>query len=298
MDQLYIYKQFIRGLKIMNLLHLSIEAAIRAGKAILEIYDTDFSVEHKSDHSPLTLADRESHRILVDRLEPTGLPILSEEGRHLTYEERKDWDTFWLLDPLDGTKEFVKRNGEFTVNIALIDEGKPVMGIIYVPVVDDLFFGTIENGAYKLSATATKLGHPNLDPKDTSLGMAKVLASAERLPSPLSSPKRFTVVGSRSHSTPEVDKIVEELKQKHGDVKLISAGSSLKICMVAEGRAQLYPRTGPTMEWDTAAGQAIAEAAGAKMVVFDTGEPLRYNKENLLNPWFIVKHEGLESILR
>ena len=273
----------------MELLLLAIEAAIQAGEAILKVYDTDFSVEHKSDRSPLTLADRESHRILVDRLETTGLPILSEEGRHLPYEERKAWNTFWLLDPLDGTKEFVKRNGEFTVNIALVADGKPVMGVIYVPVVDDLYFGTIESGAYKVTAAAAKFLPPSLGTGTTSRQMPEVFSSAKRLPSPSSSPKRFTVVGSRSHSTPEVEKIVGELKLKHGDVELISAGSSLKICMVAEGRAQLYPRTGPTMEWDTAAGQAIAEAAGAAMVVFDTGEPMRYNKENLLNPWFVVK---------
>jgi len=273
----------------MELLLLAIEAAIQAGEAILKVYDTDFSVEHKSDRSPLTLADRESHRILVDRLETTGLPILSEEGRHLPYEERKAWNTFWLLDPLDGTKEFVKRNGEFTVNIALVTDGKPVMGVIYVPVVDSLYFGTTESGAYKITAAAFTLRPPSLYVGNTLLQMPEVFSSAKRLPFPSSSQKRFTVVGSRSHSTPEVKKIVRELKQKHGDVELISAGSSLKICMVAEGRAQLYPRTGPTMEWDTAAGQAIAEAAGAEMVVFDTGEPMRYNKVNLLNPWFVVK---------
>lgn len=279
----------------MELLHVAIGAAIQAGGAILKIYDTDFSVEHKPDHSPLTLADRESHRILVDRLESTGLPILSEEGRHLPYEERKAWHTFWLLDPLDGTKEFIKRNGEFTVNIALVTDGKPVMGVIYIPVVDDLYYGTIESGAFKLTTAAAKLAPSILDAVNTPLQMTEVLSSAERLPSSLSSPKRFTVVGSRSHSTPEVTKIVGELQQKHGDVELISAGSSLKICMVAEGRAQIYPRTGPTMEWDTAAGQAIAEAAGAEMVVFDTGEPMRYNKENLLNPWFVVKSKRRNS---
>ena len=281
---------------MIDLLHLAIRAAIRAGDAILAVYDTEFSVEEKSDHSPLTQADRESHRILVNRLETTGIPILSEEGRHLSYDERKAWDTFWLLDPLDGTKEFVKRNGEFTVNIALINHGKPVMGVIYVPVADDLYFGTIENGAFKLKAATDTLNRSDFDATDNSRGVSNALSNAEHLPSPLSNHAPFTVVGSRSHSSPEVQKIVEELKQKYGDVQLISAGSSLKICVVAEGIAQLYPRTGPTMEWDTAAGQAIAEAAGAQMVVFDTGKPLRYNKENLLNPWFIVKSEGIDFI--
>jgi 3'(2'), 5'-bisphosphate nucleotidase len=275
-----------------TLLYQAIEAAITAGQAILKIYETDFTVAHKPDQSPLTLADSESHRIIVERLETAGFPILSEEGRQLPYQERQAWNTFWLLDPLDGTKEFVKRNGEFTVNIALITDGKPVMGVIYVPVADVLYFGTIENGAYKMATVAERLMAPVTPDEDKHQRISELCASAERLPLP--SPVRFTVVGSRSHSTPDVDAIVEKLKKIHGDVDLIPAGSSLKICMVAEGRAQLYPRTGPTMEWDTAAGQAIAEAAGAQMVVFDSGEPMRYNKENLLNPWFIVKARGID----
>jgi len=274
------------------LLYQAIQAAIKAGQAILKIYETDFTVTHKPDQSPLTLADCESHRIIVEQLETVGLPILSEEGRQLPYQERQPWHTFWLLDPLDGTKEFVKRNGEFTVNIALITDEKPVMGVIYLPVADVLYFGTTENGAYKMTPAAERLVALLSPEEDKHQRISELCASAERLPLP--SPKRFTVVGSRSHSTPDVDAIVEKLRKIHGDVDLIPAGSSLKICMVAEGRAQLYPRTGPTMEWDTAAGQAIAEAAGAEMVVFDSGKPMRYNKENLRNPWFIVKARGIE----
>ncbi|MBC2736631.1 MAG: 3'(2'),5'-bisphosphate nucleotidase CysQ [Desulfobacteraceae bacterium] len=274
------------------LLYQAIEAAIEAGQAILKIYKTDFTVAHKPDQSPLTLADSESHRIIVGQLETTDFPILSEEGRQLPYKKRQAWNTFWLLDPLDGTKEFVKRNGEFTVNIALITDGKPVMGVIYVPVADVLYFGTLQNGAHKMTTAANRLVALLSPEEDKHQRISELCAAAERLPLP--SPERFTVVGSRSHSTPDVDAIVEKLKKRHGDVDLIPAGSSLKICMVAEGRAQLYPRTGPTMEWDTAAGQAIAEAAGAQMVVFDSGEPMRYNKENLLNPWFIVKARGID----
>lgn len=273
------------------LLYQAIQAAIRAGQAILSIYETDFTVALKPDQSPLTLADSESHRIIVEQLETIGFPILSEEGRQLPYQKRKLWHTFWLLDPLDGTKEFVKRNGEFTVNIALITDGKPVMGVIYVPVADVLYFGTLQNGAYKLATAAHRVAGLLSPEEDKQQRISALCASAEQLPLP--SPERFTVVGSRSHSTPDVAAIVEKLKKIHGDVDLIPAGSSLKICMVAEGRAHLYPRTGPTMEWDTAAGQAIAEAAGAEMVVFDSGEPMRYNKENLRNPWFIVKARGI-----
>ena len=267
----------------------AMEAAIQAGRAILEVYDTDFVVEHKADDSPLTLADRRSHQILVTHLNPTSLPVLSEEGRDMSYTERKNWRTFWLLDPLDGTKEFVKRNGEFTVNIALIRDGRPVMGVIYVPVQDILYFGTIDRGAYKLVHAAGRIGAAPEAPVDQEEWLKAVCHASQRLPLPSTSPTRITVVGSRSHSTPEVQQLVDDLRRQHGEVELISAGSSLKICMVAEGRAHLYPRTGPTMEWDTAAGQAIAEAAGAQMVVFDTDTPLHYNKENLRNPWFMVK---------
>jgi 3'(2'), 5'-bisphosphate nucleotidase len=279
-----------------QLLLIAMDAAIQAGRAILNVYDTDFVVEHKADDSPLTLADRRSHQILVDHLKPTALPILSEEGRDLPYGERRIWQTFWLLDPLDGTKEFVKRNGEFTVNIALIRDGRPLMGVIYVPVQDVLYFGAMGKGAYKMTGADARIAPP----AETSAGHAEQLQAlcdaSLRLPLPSTTPTKITVVGSRSHSTPEVQQIVDDLKRQHGDVELISAGSSLKICMVAEGRAHLYPRTGPTMEWDTAAGQAIAEAAGARMLVFDTDEPLSYNKENLRNPWFVVKSAVIDSL--
>jgi len=269
----------------------TIDAAIQAGKAVLDVYATDFTVDHKADDSPLTLADRKSHRILVEALAPTQLPVLSEEGRHLTYKERKDWQRFWLLDPLDGTKEFVKRNGEFTINIALVDRQAPVLGVIYVPVHDVLYFGTTTGGAFKL-ASADKEWSQIVSAKTDDVHRRQALVEkSDPLPCPSSVPTVFTIVGSRSHSTPEVDQIKQEMAQIHGEVALISAGSSLKLCMVAEGRAHLYPRTGPTMEWDTAAGQAIAEAAGARVLEFESGRPLLYNKENLLNPWFVVKRE-------
>ncbi len=269
----------------------TIDAAIQAGKAVLDVYATDFAVDHKADDSPLTLADRKSHRILVEALAPTQLPVLSEEGRHLTYAERRDWQRFWLLDPLDGTKEFVKRNGEFTINIALIDQQAPVLGVIYVPVHDVLYFGTITGGAFKLASADKAWAQITAKETDSDTIRQTLIRVSDPLPSPSSIPEVFTIVGSRSHSTPEVDQIKQEMAQIHGDVALISAGSSLKLCMVAEGRAHLYPRTGPTMEWDTAAGQAIAEAAGARVLEFESGRPLLYNKENLLNPWFVVKRK-------
>ena len=268
---------------------VAIEAALEAGKAVLEVYQSDFAVAQKDDKSPLTLADRRSHDIIMAFLEKMPYPILSEEGRSIPYAERCLWDTFWLVDPLDGTKEFIKRNGEFTVNIALVEKQQPIMGVIYVPVTDTLYFGDAALGAYRMDKALTTCesdDRPLLIPEEY---IAHLIRSASRLPIAHDDKRPYTIVGSRSHSTPEVDRIVQENKKIHGKVDFISAGSSLKICMVAEGRADLYPRTGPTMEWDTGAGQAIARAAGAEVIAFHSPIPLQYNKENLLNPWFTVR---------
>jgi len=206
--------------------------------------------------------------------------VLSEEGKHLDYEVRKGWDTLWIVDPLDGTKEFIKRNGEFTVNIALVYEGIPVLGVIYLPVKQELYFAEESLGAYKLSGITAL---------DDSASLDKLIASSVRLPGKDSRKDHFVIVASRSHLTPETETYINEMKRKHADVELISSGSSIKICLVAEGKADVYPRFAPTMEWDTAAGHAIARAAG--MEVYQAGEewPLQYNKEDLLNPWFIVE---------
>ena len=270
-------------------LHTAIGAAIEAGQAILEIYQTDFVVEQKQDQSPLTLADQEAHRIIVSALENDPNPILSEEGKSIPYETRCQWDSFWLVDPLDGTKEFVKRNGEFTVNIALIADQRPVLGVIYVPVADTLYFGTLDHGAYKTVEAFKTYRGDSINEGTAVSAIERMINLASRLPLPRDVARPYTIVGSRSHSTPDVERIVEENKQLHGAVDFLSAGSSLKICMVAEGLADLYPRTGPTMEWDTGAGQAIAQSAGAEIVEFDSQATLLYNKENLLNPWFIVR---------
>ncbi len=270
-------------------LHTAIGAAIEAGQAILKIYQTDFAVEQKHDQSPLTLADQEAHDIITSALENGPDPILSEEGKSTPYETRCKWDSFWLVDPLDGTKEFVKRNGEFTVNIALIDHQRPVLGVIYVPVADTLYFGTVDHGAYKMDEALKNHLSDAVKEEAADNPIDRLIRRSNRLPLDRDESRPYTIVGSRSHSTPDVDRIVEERKQRHGAVDFISAGSSLKICMVAEGRADLYPRTGPTMEWDTGAGQAIAQAAGAEVVEFDSQTTLLYNKENLLNPWFIAR---------
>lgn len=263
------------------MINQAIKAAIEAGNEILKIYKdpkSDFSIERKADNSPLTIADKASHKVIEAALLGTGIPILSEEGKVIEYKERKNWDIFWLIDPLDGTKEFIKKNGEFTVNIALIEEGIPIMGIIYVPVTNTLYFGSSEKGAWKLENALTGIDLQTL----TSLGT--------KLPEKCNNQdKVFKLVGSRSHMSPETVAYIEELKKDHSKIEIVSKGSSLKICMVAEGSANEYPRFGPTMEWDTAAGHAIANAAGKKLWLTDLSRELKYNKENLLNPYFIVK---------
>lgn len=262
--------------------HLSIaaiQASIKAGQAILEVYHSDnFQVNLKSDKTPLTLADRQAHNTINKYLSKTHIPMLSEEGRNLLYDERKNWDLFWLVDPLDGTKEFIKRNGEFTVNIALVEDNYPIIGVIYSPIFEVLYFAYIKDGAFK--KTNIK---PNM-PFDISY--EELIASSERLPVIKSNPK-FTITASRSHFTPETEAVILEKKRQHPDFELIQKGSSLKMCYVAEGIADFYPRIAPTYEWDTAAGQAINEAAGMKVVNSTTGERLKYNKEELTNPWFI-----------
>jgi len=279
----------------------AVAAAIEAGRAILEVYrSSDFKIEKKADKSPLTLADRRSHEVIVKRLGKLAIPILSEEGKDIPYVERKSWETYWLIDPLDGTKEFIKQNGEFTVNIAMIRDRKPLGGVIYVPDKNVLYFALNNQGSFKVdSGDSIKqletdliepLNNQAVRPENEKVAQAfdSLIAASANLPV-LDLPTRpFTIIGSRSHASPELETIVQEKRQEHGEVEFISAGSSLKLCLVAEGKADIYPRTGPTMEWDTAAGQAIAENAGCKVLQYDTSEPLIYNKENLLNPWFVV----------
>ena len=267
-----------------ELLLTSIQAALEAGRVILEVYNTNFKVEHKADDSPLTLADQRSHDIIAGHLEPFGIPLLSEEGKEIPYLERKKWDTLWVVDPLDGTKEFVNRNGEFTVNIALIKNGRPIWGVIYLPVKDVLYFATQETGSFQIETAATVLNQDKKLP-----GMEKLCQYAQKLPFHRPSKDVFTIIGSRSHPSAELEAFVDQMGKKHRNVEFMPAGSSLKFCRVAEGKANIYPRFGPTMEWDTAAGQAIAENAGRSVTHYETGEPLLYNKENLLNPWFVVK---------
>lgn len=240
-----------------------IAIAREAGRAILDQYDRESPVDYKADDSPLTQADRTSHRLIVDRLCTTypDLPVLSEESPVEEVAERREWDRFWLVDPLDGTKEFIKKTGQFTVNIALIEDGESTLGVVHIPAQDVTYFAARGRGAFRQNGG------------DDAVEIAARAASSERV----------VVVASRDHAGPEVAAIIERITAAGIEVESASMGSSLKFCLVAEGAADFYPRTVPTMEWDTAAAQCIVEEAGGAVTTLD-GTRLRYNKQSLRNP--------------
>lgn len=259
----------------------ALKAALDAGKSIREVYQKrEYHKELKADLSPVTDADRMAHAVILGHLEPTRLPVLSEEGRKIDYRERKQWQRFWLVDPLDGTKEFIRRNGEFTVNIALVDEQRPVMGIIYVPVSDLVYYSLRGSGAFRMHEFNRQFSGISLP--------EELFKRSESLPLQAEGTRPLRVVASRSHRNRETRRFIQSLRKKHRDLEIVSRGSALKFCLLAEGSADVYPRYGPTWEWDTGAGHAIAEAAGCRVSLHDRDEPLKYNKEDLLNPWFLV----------
>lgn len=261
-------------------LKIAIQASLEAGDIIMKIYDTAFDVELKEDKSPLTEADKQANDIINSYLKPTGIPIISEENRQTDYSTRKHWDTCWVVDPVDGTKEFIKRNGEFTVNIALVTNQKPVLGVIYVPATKVLYFSDVN------AKIAFK---SELDSHLTTV--EKVLETAQPLKPQSLNDELVRVVGSRSHMSEETVEFINSLKSNGKDIEIVSKGSSLKFCLIAEGNADVYPRFAPTMEWDTAAGQAICNALGIDVISKETDKPLLYNKQNLLNPWFLVSKQ-------
>jgi len=250
--------------------------AKKAGNEIMRIYQQDFEVDYKKDNSPLTKADIKSNDMIVESLKDLypGIPILSEENKEVPYNTRKNWEYFWLVDPLDGTKEFVKKNGEFTVNIALIHKDTPVLGVIYAPVLEILYYAQKDQGAFKQEKDKKPqrlpiYKHPNNDD--------------------------LKVIVSKSHYNQETKDFVDNLKNKYKKtIEFIRIGSSLKLCLIAEGKADIYPRLAPTMEWDIAAGQTIVEQAGGEVLNFKIKKPLKYNKQNLLNPWFVVKNNTIK----
>lgn len=264
-----------------NIYKVAIQAAIEAGYKIMEVYKSeDFEIEQKQDDSPLTVADRESNKIINAALVPTGISIISEENDQIPYSERRNWRECWIVDPLDGTKEFIKKNGEFTVNIAFVKNGKPEFGVIYAPDLNLLYYGIVEDGkAYKATVVPGQENAFNLD-------SAQQIVPDRELTG-------YRIVGSRSHMNEETKDFIKNLRSTQSrDVEIVSKGSSLKFCLVAEGKANIYPRFGPTMEWDTAAGQAICEAVGLSCIFNETQKTMTYNRENLLNGNFIVSYEG------
>lgn len=249
--------------------------ALEAGKAIMEIYKRDFQIDYKDDKSPLTEADTKSNEIICEALEKLypNIPMLSEENKTVEFSERKDWEYYWCIDPIDGTKEFIKKNDEFTVNIALIHNDTPVLGVVYAPAIDKMYISKKNEGAF---------------------------LNGQRLPLKQEG-KEFIVVASKSHLSEETQTFIDDLKSAYPNLESNSKGSSLKLCMVAEGQADIYPRIAPTMEWDTAAAHAIVLETGKNVYRYDENisaldylknkdklKPMVYNKENLLNPYFVV----------
>ncbi len=255
----------------------AIKAAINAGVKVLDIYNANtFEVKYKNNRSMFTDADITSHKIILKLLEKSNIPVLSEEGKNIDFSIRKKWNIFWLVDPIDGTKEFVNRNGDFTINIALIHNNLPVLGIIYAPVASELFVGVKGLGAYKIKTI------------DTNISISDIQREGQKLPLNIKN-KEFGIVGSRSFMNKGTRAFIEDLKIDHPNAKIFVRGSSLKICMVAEGIADIYPRLGQTMEWDTAAGHALLKAAGKNIYKFNDHIELTYNKKDLSNPYFIAK---------
>lgn len=260
---------------ISKLLKLSIQAALISGKAIMKVYQNHhLKYELKNDESPLTEADKISHDIITGLLSPTELPILSEEGSKIDYNIRKNWNSFWLIDPIDGTKEFLKKNDEFTVNIALIENGRPVLGVVYAPALKVLYFAEENFGSFKIQNITSF----NEFDSSVKINLLKSIF-----------PETYTLVVSKSHMNIETQRFVNEKLKKYGKIETSSFGSSLKICKIAEGSAHCYPRLGPTMEWDTAAAHAIAIFANKNVTTMGENKSLVYNKENLFNPYFIVE---------
>jgi 3'(2'), 5'-bisphosphate nucleotidase len=251
------YLQAVRGI------------AVDAGREILDIYERGFEISEKPDHSPVTEADRAAHQLISERLAELSpdIPILSEESASAGFEQRAGWTRLWLVDPLDGTKEFISRNGEFTVNIALVENGSPVLGVVYVPVIGTSYFGCRGQGAQKEQGAR----------EVRSINVRRYGGT------------RPIVVASRSHAGPEIKLFLDEV----GPHDIVSMGSALKLCLVAEGTADVYPRLGPTMEWDTAAAQCVVECAGGRVTDLQ-GRPLAYNKPDLHNPWFVVDAGGYD----
>lgn len=271
----------------LELLKLAMHAALEAGEEILKYYKTSFEIETKADDTPVTIADKASGKCISKVLEQSNIPVISEEEDISDFEIRKNWKRVWIVDPLDGTKEYIKRNGEFAVNIALVENGKPTIGVIYAPVNRDIYFASKNYGSYKIAQHDLIYELTKKNIVDFLFEFGKKLPLQK-------TPATYTVVASRSHLSKEVNQRIDSLKKIYAEVDIISVGSSIKQCWVAEGKAHEYPRYGTTMEWDTAAGQCILELAGSFLLDIETNLPLVYNKQNMKNNFFVAKQKNIQ----
>jgi 3'(2'), 5'-bisphosphate nucleotidase len=288
------------------LLATACRAVLPASAAILRIYEEgNWNVEEKDDKSPLTRADREAHEIIARVLEEESpeVPVLSEEGAHLPFETRKTWERLWIVDPLDGTKEFLSRNGEFTVNVALAVGGTPVLGVVAVPALDTYYVAAGGHGAFRASgetvAAAAEARDPIAAMEAQAVRLAAAAGAGDTARAGAAAETTARVVASRSHLNAETEAFIEGLKTQYTDVTIVQAGSAVKLCRVAEGEADYYPRLAPTMEWDTAAGDAVVREAGGRVLHAaadgsSDGSELTYNKEDLHNPYFVAVAKGKE----
>lgn len=273
-------------MNLEDLLSSAIQTSIEAGKATLMYYQSELKIEYKSDNSPLTLADKASNSIIVKSLQQTNIPIISEESKPEEFKIRSRWEYFWLIDPLDGTKEFINRSDEYTINIALVKNSEPILGVVYSPAKDLLFYALEDFGAYKVE-------------KVDKMSVNQILDDKFRLKLPLKSKHDIpVVVASKSHKNQETQDFIEGIKKEFKEIVEESYGSSLKLCMVGEGSADIYPRLGPTMEWDTAASHVIVKVSGCHIVQYPSLKPMIYNKENLLNPYFIVYNNKMKKAVK
>jgi len=271
--------------QIHQLLSIALDAGIRASAAIMEVYDTPFGFDDKADGSPITLADHRSNQIITEALKTTGIPIISEESCITDFTERRHWNEFWLVDPLDGTKEFISRNGEFAINIALMHNNLPLVGIIISPVSGKAWWGVANEKVFAIDFSA-------LPRKMDSVSLLKISEPIERKPAGAT----IGMAVSRSHMEPQTLLLLEQIRQKHGDIELVEKGSALKFCDLVEGRSDLYARYSPTWEWDTAAGHALLLAHGGEVFHITSHNPLEYNKQQLLNPGFIAFARKEDSV--
>jgi 3'(2'), 5'-bisphosphate nucleotidase len=273
-----------------DLLSCALLSAVLAGEKILEVYDTDFDIEYKDDDSPITLADKRAHEEIFSRLRTAfpDVPVVSEEGKKSAYEERKHYKRLWLVDPLDGTKDFIDKNGEFTVNIALVEETRPVLGVVHIPARDTVYYAA-DSGSWKAEGIRKILSEMTDGQYDAGFFFEAISRVSRKLPLQKKKPRDgLVIMKSRFHTSDNTQRFIDMLERRFPDTGVVSSGSATKLCILAEGTGDVYPRLVPTMEWDTAAGDIILKNAGGCIIALDSPGGIRYNKRVLRNPGFVA----------